>query len=198
MKKFSALSVVLLLAAACSYGQGTLIYDQQSSTDESLPVSGASSLQDFASGQSFIPALAGVGFVKIMFRDANPNDGLGVAVYIGLRSGSVSGTLLGTTAPVTLPNAFGGAATFFFPEQVQLTPDVMYYFNVVPQSGGPFQIFGSTTYNYAGGTAFVSGHPDAAADLWFREGIIVPEPSSTALLSLGAVALLYLRRSTHT
>jgi hypothetical protein len=46
-------------------------------------------------------------------------------------------------------------------------------------------------YNYPGGTAFYHGVSDPTEDLWFREGIVVPEPSSIfLLLTGGAFALL--------
>ena len=194
MKLCVHLAASLTLAATCAFGQGTLVYDQQSSSDETLPASGASSLQDVANGQSFTPALPFVDFVKFMFQDANPNDGLGVRVYVTLHSGSINGSIIGSSPAVSLPNAFAGPATFLFPAEASVTPGVTYYFNVVPQSGGAFSIFGSTSYNYSGGTAFQGGFPDPGADLWFREGIIVPEPSSAALLLLGGVAFTRLRR----
>jgi hypothetical protein len=191
------LQLAFLLAALCAAGQGTTLRcDQQSSSDETLPATGASSLWDFASGQSFTPALPFVDFVKFMFQDANPNDGLGVSVYVTLRSDAINGTIIGTTAPVSVPNAFAGPATFLFPTQVQVTPGAAYYFNVVPQSGGPFSIFGGASYNYPAGTAFVGTHPDPTAYLWFHEGLVVPEPSSTALLLLGGAAFACLRCKT--
>jgi hypothetical protein len=194
------LTALLTLASLSANSQGTttFLYDQQSASDETLPTSGASSLWDTASGQSFTPGLPFVDFVKLMFKDANPNDGFGVTVNVTLRSGSINGTIIGTTAAGTIPNAFAGPATFLFPAEVPVTPGVIYYINVVPQSGGPFSIFGSAFYNYPGGTAFVGTHPDPTADLWFREGIIVPEPSSAALLLLAGAAFACLRRKNRT
>jgi len=48
---------------------------------------------------------------------------------------------------------------------------------------------------YAGGTFYVGGapHPDDL-DLWFREGIVAPEPSSALLILIGAGVLTYVRR----
>jgi hypothetical protein len=198
MKLLFHLAASLALAVTCAFGQGTLVYDQQSSSDETLPASGANSLWDFANGQSFTPALPFVDFVNLMFQDANSNDGLGVGVYVTLRSGSITGPIIGSSPAVSLPNAFAGPATFLFPAEVPVTPGVIYYFNVVPQSGGPFSTFGSAFYNYPGGTAFVGTHPDPTADLWFREGITVPEPSSTALLLLAGAAFACLRRKNRT
>ncbi len=49
-------------------------------------------------------------------------------------------------------------------------------------------------YNYSGGTAFVDGLAVPTKDFWFREGIVVPEPCSPALLLLGGGFLLWARR----
>ena len=197
MKRFSVVSVTLLLAAFSAYGQGTtFLYDQQSSTDETpLPYGTGGSLQGSSpgAGQSFTPGLSGVGFVKFMLIDGNPSDGLGTTIYVSLRSASISGPILGSTAPVATPDGFHGAATFFFPTEVQTTPGTAYYFEVVPQSGGPMNIFG-TSYNYPGGIAYANGNPHPGTVLWFREGLVVPEPSSVALLLLGGAAFISLRR----
>jgi len=38
--------------------------------------------------------------------------------------------------------------------------------------------------DYAGGTEFLQGQP-GNNDLWFREGIVIPEPSATSLFVAG-------------
>jgi hypothetical protein len=42
---------------------------------------------------------------------------------------------------------------------------------------------------YPGGTAYGSGFP-LGHDVWFSEGVVVPEPSAWALLGLGGVVLV--------
>jgi hypothetical protein len=96
-----------------------------------------------------------------------------------------------------MPDSFGwgtrGYVNFFFPIPVAVTPGVTYYFNPVVQSGDNWDIVGYN-YGYAGGTAYFKGVADPLEDLWFREGIVVPEPSSALLISIGAGALVYVRR----
>ena len=195
--KTKFLAPCVLFAAFCAAGQGTtLFYDQQSSTDETpLPYGTGGSLQGSSpgAGQSFTPGLAGVDFVKFMLIDGNPTDGLGTTISVNLRSGSISGPVLGSTAPVTTPDGFHGAATFLFPAEVPVSPGTQYYFEVVPQSGGSMNIFG-TSYSYSGGVSYANGHPRPGSVLWFCEGIIVPEPSSAAFLLVAAGTLWLLRR----
>jgi hypothetical protein len=41
-------------------------------------------------------------------------------------------------------------------------------------------------YNYTGGTVFWNGVAAVNEDLWFREGVVVPEPAAVALGFVGA------------
>jgi hypothetical protein len=204
-KRTPVLGVLTLLAVVCASGQGTFVYDQQSSSDE-IPPPGywGDSLQHESQsnggcGQSFTPNLPGVDFVKFMFQGLNIPNQAGTKVFVNLRSGSITGPILGVTAPVIMPAAFVGPATFFIPNTVTVTPGVTYYFEVVPPLhanlpfDSPIAIRGSTFYNYAGGMAFGNTHPAAYADLWFREGVVVPEPSSVTLMLLGACAFWCVR-----
>jgi hypothetical protein len=70
----------------------------------------------------------------------------------------------------------------------------MLYFQPVVQSGDAWGIYHDRHLDYSGGTAFFGGQLDPFFDLWFREGIIVPEPSSALLLLSGAVLVVYFRR----
>jgi hypothetical protein len=47
--------------------------------------------------------------------------------------------------------------------------------------------------DYAGGTEFLQGQP-GNNDLWFREGIVVPEAGTWALLVIGCGLLVWRRR----
>ena len=179
---------VLLLLTRIACGQGTFLYDQQSS-DESRYGEAAAGIQvNQLIGQSFTPSLTAVGFIRLQLLDPNPGNGLGATLYINLRTTSISGPILDSSALVLLPDGAPGAPSFFdffFTTPVSVTPNTTYYFQPVVQSGdviliGRF-IQGS---DYAGGTEYLKGLP-GTDDLWFREGIIVPEPSSLALLLLG-------------
>src|SRR5438876_85248 len=118
MKRLSILSFALIALLSSAVGQGTLVYDQQSSTNEvtNLPGGGLVIQQQVPPwGQSFTPSLSAVGFVRLGPNDGNASDGLGATMYLNLIAGSIGGTIIGTSAPVTMPNNFGGYATFYFP-----------------------------------------------------------------------------------
>jgi hypothetical protein len=190
---------VLLTAGLCCFpfysmfGQGTFIYDQQSALENSFgeTLADIQSLQPI--GQSFTPSLSGIGFIKLYLSDPTLY-GVGATVYLKLLSGSLTGAVLNSTAPVTLSNRFQGHVTFFFPNEVPLNAGTTYFFQPIIQGGESFGMGGDSKWNYTGGDAFAFAIPDRGFDFWFREGIIIPEPSSVALLLAGAVFILHLRR----
>src|SRR5437764_1369181 len=110
------LQATVLLAGVCALGQGTFIYDQQSSTDEFVPPFGAGTIiQQFSSyGQSFTPALTSVGFIRLKLYDGSLTDGLGATFYVNLRSNSISGPVLGFSTGVLMTNGFAGPVNFYF------------------------------------------------------------------------------------
>jgi hypothetical protein len=176
--------------------QGTMIFDQQSS-DELNGGSGGNIIQNVQpTGQSFTPSLSGIGFVRLNLFDQTRNNGTGAVVYVNLRSDSITGPIVDSTTPVALPDNFGlplntGFVTFFFPAEVPLQPGVKYYLQPVVQSGDLWGIFGGS-FGYTGGELYANGTA-FTSDYWFREGIIVPEPSMVALLLAGAGIVVYAR-----
>ena len=190
--------IALLLTAAAAFllpvrakAQGTFIYDQQSSTDEGAPPYGGDPMQQIATpwGQSFTPGLSGIDFIRLELADSDPFDGSGATMYLNLHSDSITGAIIGTTEPVTMPNAFAGHPNFFFSTRVRLTPGVQYYFEaIVDPSSGPFRIT-AASYNYPGGSVYAGGRPVPQSDFWFREGI-VPEPSSLSMVIIGGAILV--------
>ena len=190
----------LILARLSAYGQGTFIYDQQSNTNEFVPFYGqGETMQQIPPpwGQSFTPSLASVGFIRLKFDDGDTGDGTGATVYLNLRSGSISGPILDSTAPVRMPSLFRGVTNFFFANPVPVTPGVLYYFEPVVQAGlgnGLWNIDVSS-FNYPGGMFFFGGgNPQEGTDLWFREGIVVPEPSERLLILVGSGVYVCARR----
>ena len=188
---------ILLLSACACLGQGTFVFDQQSSTDETPPPlnAGGARIQgypDYGFGQSFTPSLSSVGFIRLLLADANTSDSIGALVYLNLRS-SVNGSIIGTSSSVTMLNGFSGPENFFFSTPVPVAAGSSYYFEAVEQTGGPWNMFGIGD-TYPRGSAYNAGSPQVG-DYWFREGIVVPEPSPVALLLLSSGALWFHRRS---
>ena len=192
----------VILCAAESFAQGTFVYDQQSST-EAFPAEANALIQpDGPVGQSFTPSLTAVGFIRLDLFDWNNNNGKGATVHVNLRANSITGPILSSSTPVSMPDGFavagGGFTDFLFQNPAPVTPGTIYYFDLVAQPGSDSwgvrrYLFGS---DYTGGTGYMSGQP-GTDDLWFREGIIVPEPSSVALLLLGTGILFWNRRVRH-
>jgi hypothetical protein len=192
----SKVLAILFLSRCFVNGQGTMVYDQQSS-DESNWATGGNVIQTSQpTGQSFTPSLDGVGFVRLQLFDANRNNGLGATLFVNLRSGSLNGAIIGSTDPVTLPDNFGlplntGFVTFYFPNVISVQPGTAYFIEPIVQTGDSWAVAGDT-FNYAGGSEYVHGTA-FTSDYWFREGVIVPEPSSAALCVIAAGVAVYLR-----
>jgi hypothetical protein len=180
-----------LLAAYAAHGQGTLVVDQQ--TEPVGFAEGPVVIQSYSSvGQSFTPGLNSIGYVALALADNTP--GIGSAtLYVNLRSGSVTGTILDSTTPVFMPADTGYVITdFYFPAAVSLTPGTTYYFDVNVQSGSQWLVYGSVP-DYAGGSEFLNGVAQPLDSLWFQEGNVVPEPSATWLALAGGSIFLCFR-----
>jgi hypothetical protein len=189
-----------MAAALPVFAQGTFIYDQQSSTDEGwFPYGTGPTIQNLLpyTGQSFVPTFTGMNFIKLNFNDQNPNDGLGATLHLDLRSTSISGPILGSTAAVTMTNGFTGVTTFLFPTTLAVTPGTTYYFDLDLESGGPWNVM-VASYNYPYGNAYRQGISLPGSEYWFREGLyVMPEPSTGRLLVVGFGALAAFARRRH-
>jgi hypothetical protein len=182
------LLIVLALAPMLAIAQGTFQFDQQSS-DESNTGSGGVFIQPRQPmGQSFTPSLNAIGFVRLNLFDQVRNNGTGAVVYVNLRSDSITGPIIDSTAPVSLPDNWGiglnGFVDFPFPTNVPLQPGVKYYLQPFVQSGDLWTAI-TGVFNYSGGDMYADGAIVTSSDLWFREGIVVPEPSSVVFILLG-------------
>jgi hypothetical protein len=162
----------------------------KSSTNEiPNPFLGAVIQQLTPLGQSFKPGLSAVGFIRLKLYDNTSGNGVGATFIVNLRTNSITGAVLASTIAVTLPDGFTNAVDFFFPVPVPLAPGTNYFFEPVVQSGDLWKI-DAGPYNYPGGTAISQGIAISGSDLWFREGIIVPEPSPALLILIGAAILV--------
>jgi len=196
--KTEVLLLSLLAASAFStFGQGTLIYDQQSADESTVGGGGVTIQSNQPLGQSFAPTLSQVGFIRLYLFDRNSGNGFGATMYVNLLSNTITGPILRSTEAVFMPDGFGvgerGFTDFIFSNPVSVTPGTTYFFQPIVQSGDSWAVV-VYPYLYANGDAYFSGTV-SPNDLWFREGIIVPEPSSIALLLTG-IGLSVLRRRT--
>jgi len=196
----SSLGILTLFATLCAYGQGiSFLYDQQSSTNEGYYGYGSGPTYQSmlpTTGQSFTPTLAGIDFIRLELNDASPAGTLSSTWFLNLHSDSIHGPILGTTAPVYLPGGFTGAANFFFPSTIPLTPGTSYWFDLNSPNGGNWSVL-AWVFNYPGGYAWSGDVARPGGDYWFREGLVVPEPSSVALLLLGGAAFICFRWPCH-
>lgn len=183
---------IFVLAPRYALGQGTFVYDQQSA-DENTPGEAAVGIQSNQPfGQSFTPSLSAVGFIRLQLIGPPANSG---TLAVNLRANSIIGTILGSTDPVLLPSGFNGYANFFFSTPIPVTPGVVYYFRPEVQSVDSWRIGAyNPLYDYPGGTEIYQGSPLPNSDLWFREGIVVPEPGTWGLLVIGCCLLVWRRR----
>jgi hypothetical protein len=174
-------ALIASLLSFSAYAQGTFVYDQQSSI-EGLNGESSASIQSLQPmGQSFTPLFSSVGFIRL--RLARETFGsLGASIYMNLRENSITGNILGASSLVSLPAGFIGYTNFFFSTPVAVTPGTTYFFQPVIGSGDPFGAAAYNGFDYAGGTAYSQGAAVPGFDLWFREGIVVPEPSVAWLL----------------
>jgi hypothetical protein len=174
-------STIVLMIALNVQAQGTFQYDQQSA----IVPAPANVLLDIQGhepvGQSFVPSLSSVGFIQFELFDGNPNNGLGATLYVNIRSNSITGPLISSTSPVYMPEtpSGGGVTNFFFPTPVAVSPGTTYFFEIVVQSGDIWRV--NSAGSYPSGTAYYQGTPFPFV-LWFREGVVVPEPSTMALI----------------
>src|SRR6266478_6631802 len=104
MKNGSIVFLALLASASAASAQGTLQYDQQSSPGP-IPPNILYSIQgNEPIGQSFVPSLPSVGFVQFEVFDGLPGNGNGAMLLVNLRSNSMTGPILSSTAPVPVPS----------------------------------------------------------------------------------------------
>ena len=193
MKTLTTIMLVVY-ATLSATGQGTLVFDQESSADEAYPAGGVAIQFYGFVGQSFTPSLSTVGFVRFKLYDGLRNNSQGATLVTTLRSNSVNGTVLGTSSALVLADNFSGSANFLFPSPVAVVPGTTYFFQTVVQSGDNWGMtaLGDT---YSTGILYGGLQPFTGNDLWFREGIVVPEPGVGSILVISSVWVALVRRN---
>lgn len=131
--------------------------------------------------------------MRFKFADADTLQTSGATIHVSLLSGSINGTVVSSTAPVFMEDGFAGVATFLFPSSVPVIPGMTYYFTLTLHPGGDQWAVDIEGFNYPGGSSYYQGMA-TGGDLWFQEGIVVPEPTVTALLLLAGMTFCCRRK----
>jgi hypothetical protein len=197
------LLAAMLVAASFQTHAQALIYDQQTTNPPSYLGDYFNLQADSPLMQSFVPTLSAVRFAQFQFWDMPNNGTNGATVYVNLWTGSPntnSATFLASTTPVFMPQGFGagiaGVTNFFFSTLIGLTAGQTYYLQPVVLSGdNPWAIKvnnDSSLDYYPDGNLYSKGQ-SVGIDLWFREGVVVPEPSTLTLVGLGGLLVFTIK-----
>ena len=188
--KHVTVAVCCWLAAANALSQGLLV-DQASGTPNEITTE-STTLPGNAIVQSFTPSLSAVGFVQLQTYISAASSG--ETVMINLRQDAYNGPIVRSTDPVFLINKGTAINTFYFSGNVPITQNQVYFFEPMVLSAGNWNI-GYKPSSYDRGDMYSNGTPSGGfVDLWFQEGIVVPEPGTVGLLFLGTSLFLWYRR----
>jgi hypothetical protein len=191
-KQWMGTVAVMWVALAEATGQGFIV--DQASGDLIEPVVNGLVIPQNDLAQSFTPSLSAVGFLQLRTLNAA---GATVTVVVNLRAGSLNGPVISSTDPVVIVN-FSSLGTFYFPDNIPVTPGQLYFFQPVLQSAGRLSIGFKDSSTYDRGEPWINGASSGPDDVWFREGIVVPEPGVVVLLVMGAGALILWRHNRST
>lgn len=158
-------------------------------------------------GQEFVPTLNALNFIDLYVDDAGSSIGPGADFLVRIRTGSISGSILGTSLMTFVPdgtNTGGGniLTRFNFTTPVPLTPGSQYVWQIeqvgtIVPGNSNFGIAGDPVGSgaYLNGQAIIDGAIVAGNDFWFQEGIVpVPEPTSLVMVGMGLFVLVKSRR----
>lgn len=97
----------LLITTGTASAQGTFVFDQQSSDENRFLEGGADISRAQPFGQSFTPSLSTVCFIRLYLYNGILGDTSAATLHINLRTGSITGELLASSASVTVPGGVG-------------------------------------------------------------------------------------------
>lgn len=184
--KTKFLTIVFLSGALFVRGQGTFVWDQGSTNITDT----WAALTNTPLGQGFTPTQLSMDATA--FYLGTENFGTAGNVEVLVRSGSVTGAIIGTSNPDSI-SSFNDVYYFTFSNPVTLTPGTEYYLEPVGLSGNLYAELG-----FAGvgtGQATYGGALYKNLNFWFEEGIqVVPEPSLSALFLIGGGIAYWHRR----
>jgi hypothetical protein len=175
--KISLMALAMFIGTSAGSAQGTIQIDQISTNT----IEGAAPWSLQPMGQSFTPSLTAIGWIELNLFYSEPSNPSGTFALVNVRSNSITGPILGSTATTFIPTDFYGITNFVFAAPVALTPGTTYYLQPFIFSGGHVSSY-VTDASYGGGSEFLQGSALTDRNLWFREGIQVPEPSIAALI----------------
>ena len=133
-------------------------------------------------GQTFKPSFAGLDAIELWTEDQWDAEcaGAGASLQINIREAAIDGPLVGSSAPVVLPDCFKGIAFFGFPSLIALTPDKVYVVEVVITSEDDWGVvWQQVPDSYLRGESMVLGTA-GDADIWFQEGLRNSTPLTEA------------------
>lgn len=183
-----ALMAVGILIVPTSSWADSFVVDQSHTT---APFQGYT-LPGQLVGQEFVPTLASLDSVELQMNSQSSSLG---SALINIRAGNIVGAILGTSNTLAMTNVGNPLQLyhFDFPGSVPLVPGNTHVIEVVHAAGGSVGVFlggGLGLGTYAAGHAIAFGVQQIDDDLWFREGPVVPEPSTATLTALALVGLL--------
>ena len=153
-------------------------------------------------GQEFTPTLSSLDVVQLRLTPDSTATG-GTSYSVNIRDGQITGAILGSSGPVVVPygSPLYTLTEFDFSTPISLTPGDRYVIEVTAdQYGAGIAWTGTAGSKYPGGQIITNGVPGGVptsltdGDLWFREGLAAPEPSTLALLATGLASLSFLAR----
>lgn len=145
-------------------------------------------------GQEFVPSMSELSFVDLLL----DGDWSGPAGTFDVRihDSTLTGPVLGTSGQIAMPAGSGNPATerFYFPTIVPLIPGATYVMEVELLSAGAQWWWGvgyDGSHAYTKGSVVCVGYAGVvpSANLWFQEGVNVPEPSAAGLILIGIMTL---------
>ncbi|MDB6036900.1 MAG: hypothetical protein JWM99_741 [Verrucomicrobiales bacterium] len=182
MKQY-LIAIAFLSGALLVRGQGTPVWDQ----GDTGFVDGFALLNNQPLGQSFTPSFSSIGVVELWLGDNSAGSG---DIAVNVRSGSITGTILGTTASLSYSTT--GMYDFLFSDPIALTPGTKYFLQPFALSGSGVGANLVNSPSFTGG-AIYGGTVHMGFNFWFQEGIVgnVPEPSSAALCIVVVSVLIW-------
>jgi hypothetical protein len=134
-------------------------------------------------GQEFVPQQPAMDVVELWISHGVTGTEPPTDVFARIREGSIGGSILGTSSPVTVLDEHDGPTRFEFAAPVALIPGSTYVVEAVvvdvPGVGNP-QLAAAPDPGYPAGTYIVSGEPHPGSDLWFRTGLRQDVPARAA------------------